>query len=227
MPHVCISVTLVPSLGREIALSAICSQREQLAHWTSGARGCRTADDGGSAVLPCCVMTDPARPAPAFRNLVTSSDGGEVEIYSESAGMSMEFTLATPRAVQAFCEIFIAGMLREVDHLNQDPADVTAQFSDLLRLLTPGSPARTRQAIEEIRAADVSQQKLVLVAVIWLAAVWLPAIAIGLPEQDHQLFSDWLGTISLAITLAAIVLKKKDRVPVHIWREKLIRPVLA
>jgi hypothetical protein len=156
------------------------------------------------------VMTAESNSAPAFRNLVTSSASGEVEIYSESAGMSMEFTLGNPEVVRVFCEIFLAGMLRDVNQLDQDPAVVTAQFTDLLRLLTPGSPARTRQAIEEIRTTGVSQEKVVLIIVIWLAAIWLPAIAIGLPDKDHELFTDWLGTVSLAITLVTVILSKKD-----------------
>jgi hypothetical protein len=53
-----------------------------------------------------------------------------------------------------------------------------------------------------------SQQQLLLVALIWVAAFWLPVVAIGMPDKRHALFTDWIGTISLALAFTSIVMSK-------------------
>lgn len=89
-----------------------------------------------------------------------------------------------------------------------EPALIVAMIRELDRWAVTEQqlPAKVPDA-----TGKLTQQQVLLVVVIWLAAIWLPVIAIGLPPKDHAAFTDWVGTVSLAITLVSIVIKKGSR----------------
>jgi hypothetical protein len=90
------------------------------------------------------------------------------------------------------------------------PALIVAMTREIDRWAVAGqrSPATVQHAPVAVRKP--SQQQLVLIVVIWLAAIWLPVLAIGLPPKDHALFTDWVGTVALATTLASIIMNKNN-----------------
>ena len=105
--------------------------------------------------------------------------------------------------------------------------ETAAQARSLLEAASPVFIAVLRRDIERLailalEASDItdpkghktqglSQQQLVLIVLIWIAAIWLPVMAMGLPDKDQALFADWVGTTSLALTLVTMVTKTRQQ----------------
>ena len=90
------------------------------------------------------------------------------------------------------------------------PALIIAMIREIDRwaVAAQRSPTTVQGTTSTVRKP--SQQQLAMIVVIWLAAIWLPILAIGLPPKDHALLTDWVGTVALALALAAIVMNKNN-----------------
>ena len=163
--------------------------------------------DGGTTPLTDALLNSSLEQAQALMNAYghfQQADAilGATEPNPARLGVLLHMLTALPsfRALQLPAET-AARLRRLLDEA--EPGVVAALTRDIDRLSRNHDDTATRHG------TALSQNQLVLISVIWLAAIWLPVLALGLPAKDQDLLGYWMGTVALALTLTAMITSKK------------------